>query len=105
MASLGLVPRERSQDVPEPWNCNQYLISDSICGVVFKGAEGARLARQCNEYGKSIRDAQPQAIWVLRNTADLINTELAIQEIRYALDECKADGVALWPFYEKGITT
>lgn len=88
--------------------CQNLGIATSILsvipfgGVVFKGAEGARLARQCNEYGKSIRDAQPQQYGFFATLPNLINTELALQEIRYALDECKADGVALWPFYGEG---
>jgi len=74
----------------------------SFGAVPFKGAEGARLARQCNEYGKSIRDTQPHQYGFFATLPNLIDTELAFQEIRYALDECKADGVALWPYYGDG---
>lgn len=69
---------------------------------VIKGVKSARLARDCNEFGKSLRDKKPQNYGFFAALPDILDTKAALEEIRYAFDELKADGVTLFTRYGDG---
>jgi 6-methylsalicylate decarboxylase len=53
------------------------------------------LARASNESAALIRDAHPRAYGFFASLPDLHDTDLALQELSYALDNLHADGVIL----------
>ncbi|OKP12742.1 2-amino-3-carboxymuconate-6-semialdehyde decarboxylase [Penicillium subrubescens] len=61
--------------------------------------ESAQLARECNEYGKALREKFPKKYSFFAALPDILDTKAALEEIRYALDELKADGVTLFTRY------
>lgn len=71
--------------------------------VIKKTPEAAaRLARQCNESAAAIRDTYPDKYGFFASVPSLFDTELAVEEIRYALDDLHADGVTLFTRYGQG---
>ncbi|OGM45328.1 hypothetical protein ABOM_005618 [Aspergillus bombycis] len=85
--------------------CNDCGIETAILSVtapgagILKGAESARLARECNEFGKALKDEFPQKYGFFAALPDILDTHAALEEIRYALDELQADGVTLFTRY------
>ncbi|GAB1207859.1 hypothetical protein APSETT445_006594 [Aspergillus pseudonomiae] len=69
---------------------------------ILKGAESARLARECNEFGKSLRDKHPKNYGFFATLPDILDTEAALTEIQYAFDTLQADGVTLFTRYGNG---
>ncbi|KAL9576650.1 MAG: hypothetical protein Q9212_006925 [Teloschistes hypoglaucus] len=68
--------------------------------TILKGAPSAQLARAVNDYAASIRDSSPDQFGffaALPTLADDIPA--AIEEIAYAMDTLKADGVTLYTRY------
>ncbi|KAL8687472.1 MAG: hypothetical protein Q9218_006364 [Villophora microphyllina] len=68
--------------------------------TILKGAASAQLARAVNEYAVSIRESFPDQFGffaALPTLAD--NIPAAIEELAYALDTLKADGVTLYTRY------
>lgn len=59
----------------------------------------AKLARQLNESGASIRNSSPSEYGFFASLPNLLDTTLALEEIRYAVDELRADGVILFTRY------
>ncbi|XWX00553.1 hypothetical protein V2A60_008573 [Cordyceps javanica] len=66
---------------------------------ILKGAKAARLARECNEYAKDIKDKFPDRYGFFAALPDILDTAAALEEIRYAFDELQADGVTLFTRY------
>lgn len=64
--------------------------------------KAAALARSCNEYAASIRDAQPFQYGFFASVPSLFDTEAALAEIDYALTSLRADGVTLFTRYGDG---
>lgn len=62
----------------------------------------ANLARSVNLHAASIRDAEPSTFGFFAALPSLLDTENALVEIAYALDELKADGVTLFTRYGEG---
>jgi 6-methylsalicylate decarboxylase len=62
-------------------------------------AAAQALARAINEFNAQIRDAQPQSYGFFASVPSLLNTDASIEEMRYALDDLKADGVVLMTRY------
>ncbi|KAL4738742.1 hypothetical protein BDV11DRAFT_205703 [Aspergillus similis] len=67
--------------------------------VCHDAAETARLAREANEYLASIRDRHPMQVGFFVTLPSAEDTARCIEEIRYALDMLKADGVVLFTSY------
>ncbi|KAH6644192.1 amidohydrolase family protein [Boeremia exigua] len=89
--------------------CKDIGVSKTILSVTAPGpvikkdyAAAARLARQCNTAAASIRDSHPNSYGFFASVPSLFDTERAIEEIRYALDELCADGVTLFTRYGEG---
>ncbi|KAF3094645.1 hypothetical protein TWF569_011644 [Orbilia oligospora] len=62
-------------------------------------SEAASLARKTNTFAAAVRDSNPQKFGFFAALPSLLNKESAISEIRYAIDELKADGVTLFTRY------
>ena len=74
-----------------------------IAGTPTKGdpTSGWRaLARKWNEYAASIVAEQPEKFGFFATLPSLTDVEGAIEALRYALDELKADGVTLFTSYD-----
>ena len=68
--------------------------------TILKGVASAQLARAVNEHAAVIRDSSPSEFGffaALPTLAD--NLHAALEEVAYALDELKADGVTLYTRY------
>ena len=61
----------------------------------------AALARQANDYAASLRDQDPQSFGFFATLPDIKNTSAALTEIKYALDDIRADGVTLFTRYDR----
>jgi hypothetical protein len=61
--------------------------------------EASVLARKLNEFSAKLRDSDPEHYGFFASVLSLIDTSLCLAEIRYALDELKADGIMLMTRY------
>lgn len=66
---------------------------------ILKGGPSFELARKMNLYAAEVRDKQPNKFGFFANLPSLLDTEAALEEIRFALDELHADGVTLFTRY------
>lgn len=89
--------------------CKDIGVSKAILSVTAPGPvikkdplAAAKLARECNEAGAAVRDAHPTQYGFFASLPSLFDTQLAIEEIRYALDELRADGVVIFTRYGQG---
>jgi predicted TIM-barrel fold metal-dependent hydrolase len=64
--------------------------------------QAAELARKTNEYAAKLRDEKPKKYGFFAALPNLLDTDLALQEIAYSLDTLKADGVTLFTRYGPG---
>ncbi|KAI9825604.1 MAG: hypothetical protein M1819_000500 [Sarea resinae] len=62
-------------------------------------ADAARLARQANEYAAKLRDDEPTKYGFFAALPSIVDTKESLEEIAYALDVLKADGVTLFTRY------
>ena len=62
-------------------------------------AEAQKLARACNGFNAKVKGAEPEKYGFFASVPNLLNTEVAIEEMRYALDDLNADGVCLMTRY------
>ncbi|PIG83910.1 hypothetical protein AARAC_001845 [Aspergillus arachidicola] len=94
---------EADQKICQDVGVETAILSITAPGTsILKGAEAAKLARDCNVYGKGLRDKHPKNYGFFAALPDLLDTEAALAEIRYALDELNADGVTLYTRYGDG---
>ncbi|KAM0718974.1 hypothetical protein Q7P37_006046 [Cladosporium fusiforme] len=61
--------------------------------------EAASLARQLNVFSAKIRNDDPEHYGFFASVPSMLDTERCVIEIRYALDELKADGIVLMSRY------
>ncbi|KAH8658156.1 amidohydrolase family protein [Xylariales sp. PMI_506] len=82
-------------------NVQTRIFSVSVPGVShIKDPEtAAATARSINEYCARLRDADPTSTGFFATVPSLVDTELALREIRYALDVLKADGITFFTHY------
>lgn len=69
---------------------------------ILEGQPSYNLARQLNDYSASLRDAQPCKFGFFASLPSLLDTHAALNEITYAFDILKADGVVLYTRYGDG---
>ncbi|RDW59535.1 hypothetical protein BP6252_12622 [Coleophoma cylindrospora] len=81
-------------------------ISKAILSLTAPGVEIAsgkelqiKLARDVNNYAAKLRDAHPNSFGFFAAVPSLLDTEEALEEISYALDNLHADGVTLFTRY------
>ena len=103
----------------QPWSLDAssalmttLSISNSILSLSAPGAEiagspatgtaasGRALARKWNDYAVSIRADQPDRFGFFGALPSLTDVEGAVEAVRYALDELKADGITLFTSYD-----
>jgi predicted TIM-barrel fold metal-dependent hydrolase len=82
------------------YNIGSAIYSASTPGVthIADPEESAAVARQMNEYSAKLRDENPMNGF-FATVPSLQNTGLVLQELRYAFDTLKADGVTLFTSY------
>ncbi|KAI5236773.1 amidohydrolase family protein [Aureobasidium subglaciale] len=71
---------------------------------VLQGQASHNLARNLNLEARRIRDEQPTRFGFFASLPSLLDTEAALEEIRFAVDELHADGVTLFTRYGQGNT-
>lgn len=88
---------------------DKFQIGTTILSLTAPGAcvlkepkAAAKLARQTNELAAKYRDDQPQKYGFLATLPNILDKELALEEIKYAYDTLKADGVVLFSRYGSG---
>lgn len=84
----------------------QFGITTSILSLTAPGAcilkdpqASADLAHKTNEYAAQLRDSNPQKYGFLAALPNILDKQLALDEIAYAYDVLKADGVVLFTRY------
>ncbi|EWZ45894.1 amidohydrolase family protein [Fusarium oxysporum Fo47] len=75
-----------------------YSVSTPGVTHIADPEESARVARAMNEYSASLRDANPMNGF-FATVPSLQHTVLVLEELRYAFDTLKADGVTLFTSY------
>ncbi|RAH43067.1 amidohydrolase family protein [Aspergillus brunneoviolaceus CBS 621.78] len=95
---------ELDQEINTTLNVTTTILSVTAPGPVIakEPAAAASLARECNRSAAAIRDASPAQYGFFASVPSLFDTALALEEIRYALDELHADGVTLFTRYGQG---
>jgi 6-methylsalicylate decarboxylase len=92
---------EADQEFCDSVNIKTRILSFSSPGVVGikDPKESADLARNINETCAALRDRDPQRVGFFATLPSLEHTDLTLTELRYAIDELKADGVTLFTNY------
>lgn len=92
------------QKINQMMDVHTTILSVTAPGpVILKDpTAAAELARECNEAAAGIRDGAPTRYGFFASVPSLFDTDLAIEEIRYALDVLKADGITLFTRYGEG---
>ncbi|KAI9928667.1 hypothetical protein ASPWEDRAFT_149251 [Aspergillus wentii DTO 134E9] len=92
------------QEINRIMNVSTTILSVTAPGPVIakEPSAAAQLARECNLYASQIRDANPKQYGFFASLPSLFDTDLALEEIRYALDILNADGVTLFTRYGDG---
>lgn len=102
--------------VTQPWTaeldcefCESTGVGTAILSCVPGGPstethleQAQHFTRECNKSNAQLRDALPQKYGFFAHVSNLCNTELALEEISYAFDILRADGVALGTSYQMG---
>lgn len=66
---------------------------------ILKGQASFDLARKLNIYAAELRDKKQEKFGFFAALPSLLDTEAALDEIRYALDTLHADGITLFTRY------
>ncbi len=93
------------------WTLDQRLmdmdrsgVATALCSIAPQGdpfadvSKAVQLTRECNEYFARVAMDHPSRFGVFASLP-LPNVDAALQEIEYALDTLKADGIALFTVY------
>lgn len=77
------------------------ILSHTAPGPVIKSdpRDASALARKMNEFCAKVRDSDPEHYGFFASVPSLTDTAFCLAEIRYALDELKADGIILMTRY------
>jgi len=93
--------RERALDAMDQSGVRVSMLSlPSTPGLWFNAPapEAARIARLCNDYGADMVQQFPGRFGLFA-TLPMIDTDVTLQEVAYAFDTLKADGVGLQSSY------
>ncbi|KAL1581905.1 hypothetical protein WHR41_09481 [Cladosporium halotolerans] len=92
---------EADQELCKSLGIRTAILSHTAPGPEVKkdSIEAASLARAMNEFSAKVRDEHPEKYGFFASVPSLLDTERCIAEIRYALDELRADGVILMTRY------
>ncbi|CAK7233765.1 hypothetical protein SBRCBS47491_008722 [Sporothrix bragantina] len=71
---------------------------------ILKGEASYELARELNEYAAEMQDKGPGKFSFFTSSPNILDTEAALEEIRYALDTLHTDGMTLFTRYGEGNT-
>ncbi|KAK7545893.1 hypothetical protein IWX49DRAFT_394543 [Phyllosticta citricarpa] len=94
---------EASENVMEEAGVRSAILSVTAPGpTILEGAAAVKLARKINEHGADLRNQKPDRFGFFASVPDLWDVDAALDEIKYALDTLKADGVVLMTRYGKG---
>jgi 6-methylsalicylate decarboxylase len=66
---------------------------------ILEGQASYDLARKLNDFAAQIRDEKPDRFAFFASLPSLLDTEASLSEIKYALDDLKADGVVIFTRY------
>lgn len=83
---------------------NKYRMRHKPAGegfIMFALCSYERLVHDFAVHSAELRDTQPQKFGFFANLPDILDTEAALEEIRYALDELRANGVAQSAFRQR----
>lgn len=80
------------------------ILSHTAPGPEVKSSpsEAASLSRELNKFSAKIRDDDPEHYGFFASIPSMLDTERCIAEIRYALNELRADGIILMTRYGSG---
>ena len=93
---------EGSEDIMKKTDTAVAMLSVSAPGAaLLKGPPAAKLAREVNIYGAKLREDRPH-FGFFCSVPDLFETEACLNEINFAFDELKADGIILFTRYGEG---
>jgi len=93
---------ERSLDQMDQAGIATSMISVTTPGIHFGNDEAAKkLARQCNDAGAKMVQDRPRRFGLFA-ALPLPDVDNSLNEIAYALDQLKADGIGLYTNYEAG---
>ncbi|XP_055340701.1 uncharacterized protein LOC129589839 [Paramacrobiotus metropolitanus] len=91
---------------------DQFNQNNSITAVIFSittpgtsimpSNQAAIISRKVNEYGATLRDRNPEKYGFFATLPSLLDKNMTIKEITYALDVLHADGVAIYTSYGNG---
>ena len=96
---------DASKNVMSKLGVKTAILSVTAPGAcILKGQASLDLARKLNLEAAKIRDQHPRQFGFFANLANILDTESALEEIRFAMDELKADGVTLFTRYGSGNT-
>lgn len=96
---------ELSQRMMEKLGIQTSILSVTAPGAcILQGKPSHDLARRLNLECARIRDQDPDRFGFFANLPDILDTQAALSEIRYASDVLKADGVTLFTRYGEGNT-
>ncbi len=94
---------ESSADMLKELGATTAILSVTAPGPqICRDKAAALLARAINEYGAQLRDQQPSQFGLFAALPSLLDTDDALEEIRYALDTLHADGVCVYTRYGNG---
>ncbi|KAG0652509.1 decarboxylase [Hyphodiscus hymeniophilus] len=106
--AAGLDPAER----PPPWTLEATEVVMNDLGItttmlslttpgacIVQGQASRDMARRANEYAAEIRDEKPSKFGFLASLPSLLDTTGAIEEIKYAFEKLKPDGVIVFTRY------
>lgn len=86
--------------------CTEMGVGTAILSCTAPGpdiekeiTEAQKLARACNEFNANIRDFHFHQYGFFASVPNLLHTDVALEEIKYALNTLQADGVILFTRY------
>jgi len=95
---------QASLDIMDMCGTRTSILSVTAPGAaILPDGEGSRkLARQCNEESAKLRDENPSRFGFFATLPSLTDKEGALKELKYAMENLKADGVTLFTRYGEG---
>jgi predicted TIM-barrel fold metal-dependent hydrolase len=94
---------EGEQQLRDTYGVKTVMLSLPVPGPpVQKGQDGAKIARMANDFCAKLRDAEPSKFGILAAVPSLLEKDLVLQELDYAYDVCKTDGITLFSRYGDG---